>query len=419
MGEGLGLNYQLTTRLDEFTTSPLPKINYSSENLEQALQIKPQGILQDHGIKDYHLSVESHPQFQTIFFKTASTDVPFDLFGAAFWLLSRYEEYLPHKADKYNRFHYRSSLAYQYDFIKIPLINVWLQSLKETLLLRFPTLNFSSRAYNFISSIDIDNAYQYKHKGLIRSLAGFLADRNLAKIRKRFNIIFNRQRDPFDCYDFLIQLHTDKRTKAIYFLLLGDYGPNDKNHSASNLNFQELIKHLADYSMVGIHPSFGSKHNLHQLKVETNRLSAITHRNITKSRQHFSMLKFPETYQDLLQAGILEDYSMGYTNFNGFRASYCYPFRWYNLDSEFQSPLLIHPFALTENTLKDLASKEGKSFLELARPLIDVVKHHQGQLISIFHNDTFTEEMKRNYSGFLDEATYSLTESRKDTKQIS
>lgn len=358
----------------------------------------------DYGLKNYHLEVIARAPYHKLFFKTPGPEVPFDLFGAAFWLLSRYEEYLPHKADQYNRFHYRSSLAYQYDFIRLPLVNIWLAELRRLLQFRFPSLAFKEREYRFISTIDIDNAYQFKYKGLVRTLAGFVADRSLKRIRQRFNIIFDRSRDPFDCYDFLIDTHKDKQVKAIYFLLLGDYGDNDKNHSSSNLHFQSLIKHLADYSAVGIHPSFGSKNSLHQLKVEANRLGAITHRSISRSRQHFAMLRFPKTYQDLLQAGISDDYSMGYTNYNGFRASYCYPFGWYNLDNESPGPLIIHPFALTENTLKDTAEKEGLTFLELARPLMDAVKLHRGELISVFHNDTFTSDMKALYLQFLEEA---------------
>lgn len=355
----------------------------------------------DYGIKNYHLEVLSHPEFHKLFFKTSALPVPFDLFGAAFWLLSRYEEYLPHKADSLNRFHYRSSLAYQYNFLQLPLVNLWLETLKKLLQQDFPQLVFKQHVYRFISTLDIDNAYQYKYKGLIRTLAGALADRSISKIRTRFKIIFDRQKDPFDCYDFLIQAHSAQQIPAIYFLLLGDYGDNDKNHSASNLHFQSLIKHLADYSMVGIHPSFGSANRLQQLKVETNRLSSITHRIIDKSRQHYSMLKFPKTYQDLLQAGISEDYSMGYTNRNGFRASYCYPFRWYSLDNESISALELHPFAVTENVLKDQSDKEDIAFMEVVRPFIQIVKHYQGELISIFHNDTFSGEMKKNYLDLL------------------
>lgn len=402
--EGLGIDYKLTHNLADFVSTPGPKLNYSAEAVERCVNIRPHSILFDYGIKDYHLEVISHPRFYKIFFKQTSETIPFDLFGAAFWLLSRYEEYLPHKGDRHNRFHYKSGLAYQYEFLHLPLVNLWLKELKTTFGQAFPELTFEERSYNFLSSIDIDNAYKYKYKGFVRSLAGFISDRSFTKIRQRFRIILGREKDPFDCYDFLIDVHKQTKTQAIYFFLLGDYGPNDKNHSASDLRFQSLIKQLADYSMVGIHPSFGSNNNLRQLKIEVSRLSNITHKTITKSRQHFSMLRFPQTYQDLLQAGIFTDYSMGYTNQNGFRASYCFPFKWYSLDIESVSSLTVHPFCISENTLLSQLNRQGQSMMEQCMPLIAEVKRYNGQLISIFHNDNFNGAIKAFYQEFIREA---------------
>lgn len=384
--------------------STLPKLNFSAEVFEDCLCIKPHTILFDYGIKDYHLEVNANPRFYKIFFRNSQYDIPFDLFGAAFWLLSRYEEYLPHKTDRHDRFHYKSGLAYQYDFLHIPLVNLWLTELKAALLEKYPGLQFKDREYNFLSSIDIDNAYKYKYKGFVRSLAGFISDKSFYKSKLRLQIILNRAKDPFDCYDFLIDTHKQNGTQAIYFFLLGDYGPNDKNHSSSDLRFQSLIKHLADYSMVGIHPSFGSNNNRRQLKIEVSRLGNITHKMITKSRQHFSMLKFPHSYIDLLQSGIFADYSMGYTNHNGFRASYCFPYKWYSLDIEAISSLTIHPFCISENTLLNYSEKENKTLMALSIPMINEVKKYKGQLISIFHNNNFNEGVKRFYLEFLKEA---------------
>ena len=104
----------------------------------------------------------------------------------------------------------------------------------------------------------------------------------------------------------------------------------------------------------------------------------------------------------MLQAGIEQDFSMGYTNYNGFRASYCFPFKWYDLKNETLTPLIINSFCITENTIVYNASKTNKLFFEIISPIIDNVKRYNGQLISIFHNDTFDEEMKKNYSKFLE-----------------
>ncbi len=390
---------------EEFLASGSPKINFSDKKFESCLCIKPHSILFDVGIKDYPLAVNSHQQFSKIFFKTSNDEVPFDLFGAAFWLLSRYEEYLPFKTDEHNRFNYRSSLAYQYDFIQTPLINLWLHELQIILQNKFPALKFKENKYRFISTIDVDNAFKYKHKGFVRAMAGYLKDvisKDRKGVNERFKVIAGNKKDPFDCYDFLIDANRKNRVEAIYFFLLGDYGPNDKNQSATNLPFQSLIKSMADYSKVGIHPSYGSTNKLQQLKVEISRLSNIINAPVTISRQHYSILRFPQTYNNLLQAGIEKDYSMGYTNLNGFRASYCFPYQWYNIENEMLTGLTINPFCIAENTLMYYSKKESKTAAELALPVIKEVRKYHGQLISIFHNDAFDEKMKGFYLDFLE-----------------
>lgn len=357
-------------------------------------------MLFEYGIKDHDIEVHQNTLFRKIFFRTGGSEIPFDLFGASFWLLSRYEEYLPHKTDKFNRFHYKTSIAYQHDFLEIPLVNQWQFALKELLQKRYPELKIKIRDYNFKSTIDIDNAFLYRDKGAVRILAGFISDllkRNFSGMRERASILLNRSTDPFDCYDFLIKENRENKTESIYFFLLGDYGVNDKNISASNRHFQSLIKHISDYSQIGIHPSFGSGNRLQQLLVEISRLSSITHKQVRSSRQHFSILKFPYTYNSLLQAGITDDYTMGYTNKNGFRASYCHPIKWYNIIEESVSSLTLHPFTFTENTIDYESSINKRSFAENSEPFIEAVKTYGGELVTIFHNNSFNEKMKKNY----------------------
>ena len=372
--------------------------------MDNIISIKPHAILFDVGIKDYLIEVNNHTQYYKFFFKNSTNAIPFDLFGASFWLLTRYEEYLPYKSDKHNRFNYKSSLAYQYDFIQTPLINLWLNELKNLLIIKYPELKFNIQSYNFISTIDIDSAFKFKFKGFVRSTAGYISDilsRNFISLKLRWLVNTGKKSDPFDCYNFLIDVHKKERVEAIYFFLLGDYGPNDKNHAATNLDFQALIKGISDYSKIGIHPSFGSNKNSQQLKIEISRLANIIHSAITKSRQHYSMLKFPQTYQNILNAGILEDFSMGYTNYNGFRASYCLPYRWYSIENETATPLIINSFCINENTLIYFSKKENKTLEELTEPLINEVKKYNGKLVSIFHNDSFNEEIKKFYIRFI------------------
>ena len=282
-------------------------------------------------------------------------------------------------------------MAFQYYFIVIPLVNLWLEEFKKLLIAKFPDLQFKKHQFAYVSTIDVDNAYKFKFKGIMREAGGYLKSvltRNFNEIKERTAVILNKQADPFDSYDFLLAAQKKYNLNVLYFFLVGDYGVNDKNHPANNKDFQILIKHLADYANIGIHPSYKSNNNLNQLKIEVNSLANITHRDIKNSRQHFAVLKFPETYLDLLQAGITADYSMGYGNYNGFRASFCIPYNWYDLDSEQETPLVIHPFCLIETTIKFTNKGTDTTAMQFAKPIIDEVKKYGGELVTIIHNDT-------------------------------
>jgi hypothetical protein len=387
----LGLEFSLTTNIDDYKSFEGSKFSYTNQQIESDFHIASHTLLFESGIKEQTIQLQNHELYFKFFFKTYNNALPFDIFAAAFYLVSRYEEYLPFLPDAFNRFEAENSLAYQYDFLKIPLVNLWIIEFEKLLILKNPTILITHKSYTYISTIDIDNAYKYQEKGVMRSIGGYL--KSIVKFDKadliqRTSVLLRKEKDPFDSYEYQLEIQKKYKLKVIYFFLLGDYGMNDKNHPSNNYGFQQLIKHLADYASIAIHPSFGSNGNSNQVKVEINRLAKITHQDIFKSRQHFAMLKFPDTYATLLEQGITNDYSMGYANFNGFRASFCMPFYWYDLDDELETGLRIHPFCISETTLRFKDYAIPQTIFKYVEPIINEVKKYNGELVTVFHNDT-------------------------------
>ena len=86
-----------------------------------------------------------------------------------FYLLSRYEEYLPHQKDMYGRYAHENSLAFRKGFLDHPLINTWMQLFEGRLKNKFPdTVPFTIR-HSLFPTYDIDIAWSYKQKGWWRS----------------------------------------------------------------------------------------------------------------------------------------------------------------------------------------------------------------------------------------------------------
>lgn len=391
----LGINFMLTSDIALFKAHTEEKISYTNNPVSDELFFLSRNLLFETGITEQNITVFNYNDCSVFFATGKLSALPFDVFATSFYLVSRYEEYLPHIRDSHDRFDPKDSLAFAHKFLQKPLINIWAKWLRELIQSKFPTIEFPKKKYEFVSTIDIDNAYAYKEKGFARSVGGYLKSifkLHFQEMAERTRVLMGLQKDPYDTYEFQLEMLKKYNFKSIYFFLLGDYGVNDKNLPVESKKFQALIKMLGDYAEVGIHPSYGSNKSKEQLKKEVMRLSRVMHKEITNSRQHFLKLTLPETYRNLIDLDIADDYTMGYASLVGFRASICTPFNFYDLDNELETKLKIHPFAIMEGTLKYYMNVGPGDAMQHIKPLIDQVKSVDGTFISLWHNDSLNDQ---------------------------
>jgi uncharacterized protein DUF7033 len=400
-----------TSNIEEFEDSDLPKINYSTQKLNSGLYFQSSQFLFETGIKEQNITINTYKDYPCFFSVGKDSTFPFDVFAASFYLVSRYEEYLPQIRDHHDRFTAKESLAFQNGFLKIPLVNIWANYIGSSITESFPDLKFPELKFKYTSSIDIDNAFAYKHKGFLRIVGGLL--KSFLKgndFKERLNVLLKKEQDPYDTFTYQFEIHKKHNVKPIYFFLLGDYALNDKNIPVKNKSFQSLIISISDYYEVGIHPSYSSNNDVNILTKEINRLQSITHRNINKSRQHFLKLSLPYTYRNLIDNDITHDYTMGYSGQAGFRASICSPYKFYDLDNESPTDLTIHPFAVMEATYKYYLEKKPEEALKDILELMNSVKNVNGTFISVWHNESLSNNGIWNgwrmvYEEMLKEAT--------------
>ena len=207
-------------------------------------------------------------------------------------------------------------------------------------------------------------------------------------------MIIGKETDPFDTFDYQLQLQKELNLHPLYFILCGEYDLNDKNISLRNTSFQNLIKRLGDYAKVGIHPSFSSYLNKEKVKNEIKKLSKVLNREITISRQHFLRLRLPLSYQILIDLDITDDYTMGYATLPGFRAGIADTFRFFDLEHDNVTNLNIHPFALMDGTMRDYLELNTDESYETATRLIQEVKNVNGTFILLWHNETLSDEKR-------------------------
>lgn len=399
----LGVEVSVISDQQSFEHVKGPKFVYGDEVDNGMLVLKPFGLLSAEGVEAQSLSVEEYEGVPCLFMVGSPSAMPYDLFSAAFYLVSRYEEYLPHKKDSKGRFEASQSVAFQNGFLRKPIVQIWALQIAKIIKSRFPEFNYSLPDFTFINTIDIDNAFAYKGKGLGRSLGGISNDLlafSASKFFERLNVLVLGADDPYDTSMMIGRLAKKSKAETICFILQGNYGKYDKNLKHTNRHQISTIKKLAEFSDIGIHPSFASNNNPEYLAVEKDRLEEIIQISITKSRQHYLILSFPETYQHLIKNGITDDYSMGYVGEPGFRAGISIPFPFYNLLDEKETALMVHPFAFMDRGLKDYLNLSPLEAKEIINEVMLEVKELGGQLCSVWHNESLNE--RGEWNGWLD-----------------
>ena len=394
--EILCTSYSLTFDERSFLQHDGNKINYSDKNIDTIFQIKPHTLLFETSIKEQTVECFNTQNYKA-FFKTGSQDFPFDIFAACFYLISRYEEYLPHAKDMYGRYAHENSIAFKEKFLNQPIVNIWLVHFKQILLEYFPSMIFKDKKFSFLPTYDIDMAWSYKEKGFIRNTLGFIKKPSL----ERLSTLLGKNEDPFDCYDFLDELHEKYHIKPLYFFLVAkENGVYDKNILPDNEAMQSLIKSHAGKYDIGIHPSWKSNDAIEILQDEKYILENISAKEITCSRQHYIKFSLPTDYKRLIDAGIKNEYSMGYGTVNGFRASVASSFCWYDLTTEKITSLRVHPFCFMDATCffqQKLSVDE--SYEELVHYYTENKKVN-GEMITIFHNNILSTS--KEFEGWLD-----------------
>ncbi|MFM2138955.1 MAG: hypothetical protein RJA57_1262 [Bacteroidota bacterium] len=367
------------------------RINYSETPVPgETLRIHPASLLFESGIRPQSVRTCDWRGLTALF--PTDGDLPFDLFAAVFYLLSRYEEYLPFHHDSYGRYPHTESIAYREGFLHRPQVNRWLRMLLNMLRERNPLFPIRPVRFEYIPTYDIDEAYSYRYKSWWRRAGGAFQDLLMARLRRfdlRRNVLKHLVPDPFDSYDWIDDLHGSFPVSPRYFFLVAvRNGRYDRNILPHTTALQTLMQRHAVRYQTGLHPSWQSGDRSALLLEEKELMERILRIEVTASRQHFIRFRLPETYRLLIDAGIREEYSMGYGGSNGFRASVASPFYWYDLEREQVTPLQLFPFCYMESTSFYKERSTPEEALQAMRSYLQEVRAVDGTLITVWHNTT-------------------------------
>ena len=396
----LGLHFQITDNETYFLKSAAVKLNYSKQFFPNCINIPMHDLLFEQSVKKQKIAVASHAIWKHIFFECELevpvtvnqkyTVLPFDIFAACFYLLSRYEEVLEvHKTDKFGRFEAKNSLAFQHGFLNIPLVDYWVLELKLLLQSYHPEFQFKTNEFRLINTIDVDFAYKFKGLAFYTKLKksiGFIWRGQYNQIK---NVWIVPEKDPYDTYDEIIAMSKHAADETIFFMLMANGSKYDQNINLNSPELKALIQKLSANFKLGIHPSFQSHQFPKQLQIELGLLEAFCKQKAILSRQHFLKFKWPLTHQKLSAHGILHDYSMAYPDTIGFRASTAFPFAAFDLKTNTALPIIVHSPCVMDVSLKNHLQLSPEKATAVLKNLKKTVQQVEGEMISIWHNSSF------------------------------
>lgn len=355
--------------------------------------------------------------------ETRATDgamhLPLDIFGCAFYMLTRYEEAVVGERDEHGRFVARSSLAFQEGFLNRPVVNEYLEILWCALARLWPQLERKQRRYTVAVSHDVDwplcTAGRPLHRAL-RTVAGDIITRKApgtALRRARGHAQTLRgcpDADLCNTFDFIMQQSERHGLRsAFYFITDQPAGEIDGRYLLDDPWIRQLIGRIRRRGHeIGLHPSYNSYDDPAQTRREYGRLRAVTdelglEQERWGGRQHFLRWKCPATWQNWEDAGLDYDSTLAFSDAAGFRCGVCYDYPVFNLHTRERLKLREHPLIAMEVTLTGYMGLTWEGAAQAILKLSDVCRRFDGEFTLLWHNNLLVSAIeRRTYAGVLE-----------------
>ncbi len=376
----------------------------------QGIRIHNGRLCAEDGLRQNPVGMAEYDGLPLVFPAGKNASFPCDPFSLVFFVLSRYEEYLITRRDQHGRFCGKDSIFAP--FLARPFLDEWLLKFEKLLPAGEASHDRQERKSLWSNTIDVDIAFAFRGRRFIRKWGGVVKDllrSDRQRLKMRQEVLRGQRQDPFDTYDFIERTATaaiDHR----FFFPCGHLSEYDINLDIEQLEVRELVNKVSGVAEVGLHPSYRSFEEPERISVEKQKLEHALGRDVTDSRQHFLLMKLPDTYRHLEGAGIQRDFSMGFHDRIGFRSGTAYPHAFYDLESESELRVRIIPLHAMDSAMKVYMGLDPDSALEAMCSLFKSTAATGGVFTTVWHNHSLSnlwewEGWQKVYQGFAEFVT--------------
>ncbi len=335
--------------------------------------------------------------------------VHYDILGLTYWMLSRQEEVGRNDLDQHCRFPATSSHAYEHGYLGRPVVDEWLDILRQVINRQWPGLELKQHNPRTLVSCDVDSPYLPYSQSFMSTARVVLGDllkrKSLKAGRQNLQRYIGVRRadyslDPYvAAIDWIMDVNERVGNRvAFYFIPEHLDHAYDSNYCLDEPVLRNLLKSI--YSRgheIGLHSSYTSYKNTGQIdrELEIMRNALVSEgicQQVAGGRQHYLRWEVPTTACNLDAAGLIYDTTLGYADRPGFRCGTCFEYPMFDPVRGRALSLRQRPLVLMESSVIDMAYM-GLGYTEDALKYMHLIKERccqvGGDFTLLWHNSNF------------------------------
>ena len=196
-----------------------------------------------------------------------------------------------------------------------------------------------------------------------------------------------QDRDQHYEFDYIIENIKESNWEAKFFFPVGDHTSSEKHPSWKSNEYRNLIKWIATNCEAGLRLSNKASSDYTLISTEVTRLKTILSKDVCSSRFQHVKTALTISYSEAYKTSIRNDYSMGYPDEPGFRASIARSFIFYDLPQEKITEMRIFPFQVMDNSLNRTSEEDT----EIISNLMAETRNAGGHFVCVWHNSSLSD----------------------------
>lgn len=332
-----------------------------------------------------------------------------DIFGSAFFMLTRYEEACTAARDEHGRFPAQFSLAKRMDFLGRPIVDEYVEILWAAMKRVWPGLERKQRSARTLVSCDVDSPFDPACASLYRLgrrvLGRSWRDKSLQALPSTLGNYWqvkrgNNTRDPYRQAIFWMMDVNEKAGNQLTFNFIPENTDRnlDNRHRLDEPRLRSLMRSIHSRGhLIGFHPGYNTFRHPAAFARSAGTLRRVMEeekigQDVLGGRQHYLRWDVATTAQLWDANDMCYDSTLSYPTVPGFRCGTCHEYTMYDLVNRKPLVLRQRPLIVMETAVIDQGNMglgHSVEALELMRHYKRICARFNGDFTLLWHNSSF------------------------------